>query len=387
MKRYCAVALGCILLASNVAWAKSADYVFTGGKIHTMNDAQPTAEAIAIEGNKIVYVGDAAGVKKLVGKSTREIDLKGRVMLPGFISAHDHLIASNWTTMGVNLFDARSKDEALQMIKAFAEANPDDKVIRGVGWSRETFGGELPNAELLDTVVPDRPAILLDCTIHDAWLNTVALKAGNITKDSPDALPGVTYWIRDKEGNPTGIAIELQWMGTYIKSGAWDPEVMIPDSSEKLFATAAQNGTTTFLNPGVITPNIKDTHGGMEEDFRKTMKYLHSLERQDRLPLRAVVLPMFKNNKADPKKFVAFAKEMNEKYNSDLLTVRSVKVHPEGNLAAEVAPTLEPYENNKENRGTFNVPPELTKAIVLEANKVGLDVVYTLTVIVRAGQQ
>ncbi len=137
---------------------------------------------------------------------------------------------------------------------------------------------------------------------------------------------------------------------------------MIPESSKRLFAIAARNGTTTFLNPGVVTPNIKDTHGGMEEDFRATMKYLRTLEKQGELPLRTVALPMFKNNKADPKKFVAFANEMSETYNSDLLMVRSVKIHPEGNLVAEVAPTLEPYTNSKDNRGTFNVPPELTKA-------------------------
>ncbi len=205
MSRHISATLGLTLLVTTVAWANSADYVFTGGKIYTMNDEQPTAEALAVDGNKIVYVGDAAGVEKLVGKGTKEIDLKGRVLLPGFVSAHDHLIASNWAAMGVNLFDAKNRDEALRMIKEFAEANPDDKVIRGLGWSRETFGGELPTAAMLDTAVSDRPAILMDFTIHDAWLNTAA----GITKESPDALPGVTYWVRDDEGNPTGTAIEL----------------------------------------------------------------------------------------------------------------------------------------------------------------------------------
>jgi predicted amidohydrolase YtcJ len=227
-----------ILALSLTTYAASADYIFTGGKIYTMNDKQPVADALAIKGNKIIYVGDTAGDKKLAGEGTKQVDLKGRVLLPGFISAHDHLIASNWTNMGVNLFDARNKDEALNLIKEFAEANPDDKVIRGIGWSRDTFGGELPTAELLNTVVPDRPAFLLDFTIHDAWLNTAALKAGNITKDTPDTVPGVTYWVRDSEGNPTGIAIEIQWMGAYIDAGAWEPEVMIPASTEKLFAIA-----------------------------------------------------------------------------------------------------------------------------------------------------
>ncbi|TWT84551.1 hypothetical protein CA13_60310 [Planctomycetes bacterium CA13] len=120
---------------------------------------------------------------------------------------------------------------------------------------------------------------MLDFTIHDAWLNSAALEAAGITKDTPDTLPGITYWERDDDGNPTGAAIEIQWMRAYIDMGAWDAEAMVRQSSEELFTIAAHNGTTTILNPGIITPNVKDTHGGMERDFEASMEILAELEK------------------------------------------------------------------------------------------------------------
>jgi hypothetical protein len=356
-----------------VVYAKPADYVFANGKIYTVNEKQPWAEALAVKGNKIVYVGDAAGVAAYQGEGTEVIDLGGKMLLPGFISAHDHLIASSWTSAGVNLFDAKTKKEYLKLIKEYAEAHPDDKVIRGIGWNVENMGGVYPTAKELDAAVPDRPAFILDYTIHDGWLNTAALKAGNITKDTPDLLPGTTYWRRDKEGTPTGVAMEIQWMGAYVDAGAWEPEKMMRESTEKLFSIAAANGTTALLNPGVVTPNIKDTHGGMETDFKAAMAMLTELDKEGKLLLRVQALPMFKSATADPARFVAFAKEMSEQYNSDRLSVRSVKVHPEGNAVARAAPFLEPYIGT-DNKGSFNVKPEVSREIVLLANKAGLDV-------------
>jgi len=121
--------------------APAADYVFTNGKVYTVNVLVPWAEAVAVKGDKIVYVGDTAGAEALVGEGTERIDLKGKTVLPGFISTHDHLIASAWTTYGVQLFDLETKEEVLARIKEYAEANPDEKVVKGVGWSAGKFGG------------------------------------------------------------------------------------------------------------------------------------------------------------------------------------------------------------------------------------------------------
>ena len=356
---------------SKQAEIAKADTIFTNGKVYTVNNLQPWAEAVAVKGNKIVYVGDTEGVARFVGKDTKTIDVAGKTVMPGFISTHDHLIASAWTTSGVQLFDLETKEDVLKRIKEYAEAHPDDKVIKGLGWSAGKFGGR-PTAKELDQAVSDRPAIILDFTVHDAWLNTKALEIGKITKETPDTLAGVTYWVRDKDGNPTGTAIEGQWMGTYIAVGAWEPGKMIRESTDKLFGIAVRNGTTTFLNPGIVTPNMKDTHGGMEKDFEIALAMLHDMEKKGELKLRAFPQPFFKNKKGDPQRFVDFGVRMREKYNSDMLRVQSLKVHPEGNWNAEVAPFLKPYESGKQ--GVFNVDPETTAAIVLAAAKVGLDV-------------
>lgn len=364
--------LGAALVNLSVSAAEPADIVFTGGKVYTVNDKQPWAEAVVVKENKIVFVGNAAEARLHIGNNTRVIDTTGKTVFPGFISTHDHLIGSAWTTSGVQLFDLETKEETLKRIKEYAEANPDEKVIKGVGWSAGKFGGR-PLATDLDKAVNDRPAIILDFTVHDAWLNSKAMEIANINKDTPDTLKSVTYWERDKEGNPTGTAIEGQWMGAYIAVGAWQPEKMIRESTDKLMGIAARNGTTTFLNPGIVTPNMKDTHNGMEKDFESALAMLQEMAQKGDLKLRTFPAPFFKSKNGDPQRFVDFGDKMRKKYNSDLLRVQQLKVHPEGNWNAEVAPFLKPYESGKQ--GVFNVDPETTAAILLAAGKVDLDVI------------
>ncbi|WP_152286601.1 amidohydrolase [Flavicella marina] len=359
------------LLISCKSQTERADIIFTNGKVYTVNNEQPWAEAVAIKGNKIIFVGSARDVEKHIGEETEINDLRGKTLMPGFISAHDHLIASAWTSSGVQIYEAKNRAEVLKMIKEYAEANPDRKVIQGIGWDKNMLGG-LPTAKELDAAVPNRPAFILDNTIHDAWLNTAALKAANITKDTPDTVPGVTYWVRDKEGNPTGIAIEIQWFEAYGQI-AWDPELMIKESAEELMSLAASNGTTSFLCPGIVTPNIKDVHGGMERDFETAMNLLKEWENQGTLKLRTVALPMYKSAVGEPQKFVDFGARMNKKFNSDKLMVTSLKIHPEGNTIAGTAPHFENYLGTNGN-GSFNVQPNETMAIVTNAAKVGLDV-------------
>lgn len=361
-----------ILFVPTVASAQTADTVFTGGKVYTVNEDQKWAEAVAVKGNKIIFVGSAEDAGQHIGDETKVIHTAGKTVMPGFVSAHDHLIASAWTNSGVQIYDAKDKADALAKIKAYADANPDLKVVQGIGWDKNMLSG-LPVATDLDAVISDRPAIILDNTIHDAWLNTAALKAANITKDTPDTLPGVTYWERDASGNPTGAAIEIQWFQSYVDMGAWKPETMIPESAEQLHALAASNGTTTFLCPGIVTPNIKDVHGGMEKDFRVAMDMLQEWENSGKLKLRTQAQPMFKTTEGDPQRFVDFGVEMMKRYNSDMLRVRSLKIHPEGNTVAGTAPFIEPYKNS-DNRGKFNVQPEVTMAIVTKAADAGLDV-------------
>ncbi|MGI9514026.1 MAG: amidohydrolase family protein, partial [Anderseniella sp.] len=130
-----------ILLGASAASAQIADTVFTGGKVYTVDENQSWAEAVAVKDNKIVFVGSAADAKKHIGESTKVIDCAGKTVMPGFVSAHDHLIASNWTSDGVSLLDVKTKEECLKKIKEYADANPDLKVVKGIGWNAGNFGG------------------------------------------------------------------------------------------------------------------------------------------------------------------------------------------------------------------------------------------------------
>ena len=101
------IALAAMAMLTGIPLASSATqpagYVLTNGKIYTVSKQQPWAEAVIVKGNKIAYVGDNAGAKAHVGEGMEEVDLGGKMLLPGFVSAHDHLIAAQWKTKSAAL--------------------------------------------------------------------------------------------------------------------------------------------------------------------------------------------------------------------------------------------------------------------------------------------
>lgn len=357
---------------SPAAKAEAADYVFTGGKVYTVNKQQPWAEAVAIKGNKITFVGSSEGVKKHIGPKTKTIDLKGKMMLPGFVSGHDHLLAGAWMGYGVKLYDARSKEEYLKLIKGYADKHPDEKFILGSGWNATVYGGT-PTAKDLDTVVSDRPTILLDFSSHDAWFNSKALQMGGVDKNTKDPLPGLTYWVRDKDGNPTGVAKELAWMGAYVKSGAWQPDKMIPESQDELSGAAVRAGLTAYINQGLITPNVKDLDAHYQ-DHKIALALLGELEKQHKLRLRTGLQYLYKNGKEPVDKLIQYASEFRGKYHSDQLFISGIKIHPEGVWVSHASQQLEPFTDQPNNRGPVGIDAKRVREVILAGNKAGFDI-------------
>ena len=119
-----------IVMISASASAQQADIVFTDAKVYTLNPDQEWAEAVGIKGNKIVYVGSDEGAASWIGEGTEVIDLSGKMIVPGFVSGHEHLIASSWTQLGVQLGSAQSKQDDIDLVKAYAEANPDERTLQ-----------------------------------------------------------------------------------------------------------------------------------------------------------------------------------------------------------------------------------------------------------------
>ena len=161
--------------------AGAADWLFGGGLVYTVDPARPHAEAVAVRGDTIVYVGDRAGAEAWKGKDTREVDLAGRMLLPGFVDAHDHLSCLGATKLGVNVRGLKGKEAILERVRSWVVQQPKDAVLRGHGWSMESFGDVSPRREWLDAVTGDRPMYVLSFDMHDLWFNTAAMRLAGVT--------------------------------------------------------------------------------------------------------------------------------------------------------------------------------------------------------------
>ena len=179
-----------------------ADLVLRHGVVYTVWPSRPWVDAVAVRDGRLVYVGDEAGVEKFIGNATRVIDLAGRMVLPGFQDNHAHPLSGGLELNECNLYSARTPSEVEGAIRAYATQHPDLKWIRGNGWQLPVFPGASPRREMLDRLVPDRPAFFYAADGHSAWVNSKALELAGITKATIDPENGRIE--RDAGGNPTG---------------------------------------------------------------------------------------------------------------------------------------------------------------------------------------
>jgi len=260
----------------------------------------------------------------------------------------------------------------LAKIKEYADANPDKKLILGYGFNQVEYG-RWPTKADLDAVVADRPVFILDFTIHDIWMNSAAFKAGNVAADEPDQVPGVMFWQRDDKGAQTGIGIEFQWAPAFLAAGAWDPKAEIPAFQKKFFDAAAATGLTAVHVPMIAAPSVTNQKLSAQET-EISMGILHGLEKKGELKLRTFVANGFKGPVGKPKEIAEHTAKLREKYNSDMLQIWGIKIHPEGNWSSKTAWMLEDYSDGSKTRGGAAIEGAAITEMYLEANKLGLPV-------------
>ncbi|MGH3067797.1 MAG: amidohydrolase [Streptosporangiaceae bacterium] len=213
----------------------AADLIFTGGRIYTvLPDGRrmvpatargeaassadtsggagigtvdgPPATAVAVHGGRIAAVGTDDEIRDLAGSQAETVPLNGRPLLPGFQDAHVHPAFAGITMLRCDLDGAEDVGGALARIRAYAGAQPDREWIDGSGWRMEWFPGGTPSRELLDRVVPDRPAYLTNRDGHGAWVNSRALELAGLTAATPDPADGRIE--RGPGGEPQGTLHE-----------------------------------------------------------------------------------------------------------------------------------------------------------------------------------
>ncbi len=181
------------------------DLVLHGGPVFTADAVRSRPTAVAVDAGRVVAVGHDE-VLDLAGPRTERVDLRGRLLVPGFQDAHVHPVWAGLHLLRCDLAELDTAPAYLEAIGSYARANPDLPWVLGSGWSMPAFPGGTPTAAALDTVVPDRPAYLTNADSHGAWVNSAALRLAGIDAATPDPADGRIE--RDADGTPTGTLHE-----------------------------------------------------------------------------------------------------------------------------------------------------------------------------------
>src|SRR5208283_517947 len=208
MKTFVAVIALALPMLTNAAPSKqpslAPDLVIVNASVHTMDDANPTAGAVAIAGNRIAAVGSTPEIRALAGPGTRLVDAAGKLVLPGFNDAHVHFLSGGYSLANVDLRDASSPAELARGLSEYAKKLPKGRWILGGDWDHEKWpGAPLPTKEMIDAATPDHPVFVSRLDGHMELANTLALKLAGIDRNTKDVPGGVI--VRDTSGNPTGI--------------------------------------------------------------------------------------------------------------------------------------------------------------------------------------
>jgi predicted amidohydrolase YtcJ len=186
---------------------EAADLLILNGKVYPAGGSRAFHEAVAVRGNRISAVGTTVDMSRYRGPGTAIVDARGGAVMPGFNDVHTHMLSGGLEMENVDLQGAETLDEVQARIRIFAASHPDRSWVRGRGWGYEPFPGRLPTRQQLDAVVPDRPAVMRCYDGHSIWVNSRALAAAGITKDTPDP-PNGTIVHDSQTGEPTGLLKE-----------------------------------------------------------------------------------------------------------------------------------------------------------------------------------
>ena len=197
-----------LVLPTGYSRAEQADTVFINGNIYTVNDKQPHAEAIAVKGGRIIFVGSNARVKPFQGAATRVIDLHGNTVVPGLTDSHYHLSGVGAREINLNLEGITSLDQFLAKVKERIDRAKPGEWVTGRGWI-ETFWKPpvFPTRWDLDKISPNNPVILTRADGHGVVVNSAALKLAGVTKDTANPFGGEV--MKDKStGEPNGMLLD-----------------------------------------------------------------------------------------------------------------------------------------------------------------------------------
>ena len=351
-----AVSLLTLATAATKAQTVPADLIIHHAHVYTANPLQKWAEAIAIRGDRIVAVGDAAQIEGYRGKTTRIIDAGERLVLPGFTDCHIHFMEGSLGLTRVDLNGADTIAEIQKRVKAYAEAHPKEPWIQGMGWTYPTFAPTgLPNKKILDEVVPDRPVFLIAFDGHSSWANSKALALAGIGRNTADPPNGKI--VRDESGETTGALKEAA--GDLV--AAKTPK---PTRSERLDA----------LRKGIHEANkfgLARVHSA-GQDFEYLDLY-DELRSRGELTLRFYVSYFLDPPGLTPQ-INRQIDDARRHYNDDWISGGAVKTMLDGVIEAHTAAMLTPYSDDPTQVGKMFWDDKQYKATIADLDARGYQI-------------
>ena len=343
----CAVGLSLALMAGMVPAAmaaepaETADSIYINGNIYTVDDDFTTATAMAVKGDRILYVGDQEGAEAYLGAGTQVTDLEGKTVLPGLIEGHMHINNLGENQMKIDAYWRSNTNEQAVAFCQEAEAAEPGEWIQGSGWLDtlwETPG--YPTKEELDAVAPDNPVILIRSDNHMCWVNSKALELAGITKDTPDPQGGKILKTDDGElwGCLTDTAINLvrDLVPAYTVE---EQQQALLLAQEQLFSY----GFTSAVNAGTTVQGL--------ENFK-------ALYESGEMKLRTYPMIMLTTDLTSPEaEYIRTHAPSEELYDNRML-VRGVKIVGDGSLGSRSSAMLEDYSDAPGTKGEYRFTDE-----------------------------
>jgi predicted amidohydrolase YtcJ len=338
--------------------APPADLVLTNGKIVTVDDAAPEAQALAVRGDRIVALGASADIKSYIGPATEIVDLQGQLAIPGFIEGHGHFTGVGTAELQLKLMKTTSWDEIVSMVAAAVKTAKRGQWIYGRGWHQEKWTSTpTPNVEgfptraSLDAVSPDNPVLLTHASGHASFANSRALQLSGISRTTPNPAGGEL--LRDATGAPTGLMRERA--SGLIRRGIGEPTPTAEESLargrrilELASREALSKGITTFHDAGSSFADV---------DLMKAMVD------EGKMGVRLWIM-IRENNVALAQNL---AKYRMVDYGGGHLTVRAIKHSIDGALGSRGAWLLEPYSDKPDSTGLNTTTPDVIAATAVLA--------------------
>ena len=330
-----------------------ADLVFINGSVYTANDRQPTAEAIAISGDRFVFVGSNDGARKFVGKDTRVVDLQGKPALPGLTDAHHHLAGVGFREMNLNLEGTTSLADFLAKVKARVDQAKPGEWITGRGWI-ETFWTPpvFPTRADLDKVAPNNPVILGRADGHGAVVNSAALKLAGIDRTTENPFGGEVS--KDASGEPNGMLLDAA-QGLVRRHV---PDTTAADAERAIVLGVKRNielGWTQVQDAGGSYPEV-DLFKKLYTEGKIKLRIYKAVHGPSQNSARLL---------AEGPLIGAF---------DHRFTLRTIKVVSDGALGSRGAALLAPYSDKPDTSGFLTVKQEELAPMLLEALRKGVQV-------------